>query len=132
MPYLRHNSIWITPPVVACMFALLQGLKLPAWEVGDHRFEPRSGIQVSKKQNVSFRLSRKIFNIVGSHCDKEVESTASDRQGSNFESSVWRAVLSHASYHPQKVLLAYLSLYVHKGGIKPLQFHLCSRSRSHF
>ena len=28
--------------------------ELPAWKVGDHGFEPRSGIQVSKKQNCFF------------------------------------------------------------------------------
>ena len=40
-------------------------------------------------------------------------------QGSNFESCVWRAVSSDSSHHPQGVLLTQLSLYVHKGGIKP-------------
>ena len=28
----------------------MQWLKLPAWKVGDRGFEPRSGIQVAKKQ----------------------------------------------------------------------------------
>ena len=37
----------------------MQWLKLPAWEIGDREFEPRSGIQVSKKQNVSSPLTRK-------------------------------------------------------------------------
>ena len=32
--------------------ALLQWVKLTAWKVGDRGFEPRSGIKVSKKQNV--------------------------------------------------------------------------------
>ena len=35
----------------------MQWLKLPAWEVGDPGFKPRSGIQVSKKQNVFPALS---------------------------------------------------------------------------
>ena len=35
---------------------------------------------------------------------------ASDRQGSTFESCVWKAVSSHSSHHPQEVLLAQLSL----------------------
>ena len=39
-------------------------------------------------------------------------------QGSNFESCVWRAVSSHSSHHPQDVLAAQFSLYVHKGGLK--------------
>ena len=38
---------------------LVQWLKLPAWEVGDRGFEPHSGLQVSKKQNVSSLLTRK-------------------------------------------------------------------------
>ena len=32
----------------------MQWLKLPAWNVGDHRFEPRSVIQVLKKQKCFF------------------------------------------------------------------------------
>ena len=49
-------------------------------------------------------------SIVGSLRDREVACSASDRQGSNFESCVWRTVSSH---HPQEVLLAQFSLYVH-------------------
>ena len=63
-------------------------------------------------------------SIVGSLCDREVACSASDRQSSNFESRVWRAVLSQSSHHPQEVLLAQFSLYVHKGGLKPDSFHL--------
>ena len=62
-------------------------------------------------------------SIVGSLCDREVACSASDRQGSNFESCVWRTVSSHSSHHPQEVLLAQFSLYVHKGGLKPDSFH---------
>ena len=36
----------------------MQWLKLPAWKVGDSEFEPPSGFQVSKKQNVSSPLTR--------------------------------------------------------------------------
>ena len=63
-------------------------------------------------------------NIVGSLRDREVACSASDRQGSTFESCVWRTVSSQSSHHPQKVLLAQFSLYVHKGGLKPDSFHL--------
>ena len=67
------------------------------------------------------------LSIVGSLRDREVACSASDRQGSNFESYVWRAVSSHSSHHPQEVLLAQFSLYVHKGGLKPDSFHfICS------
>ena len=62
-------------------------------------------------------------SIVGSLCYREVACSASDRQGSNFESCVWRIVSSH---HSQEVLLAQFSLYVHKGGLKPDSFHFVS------
>ena len=61
------------------------------------------------------------ISIVGSLCDREVASSVSDLQGLNFESCVWRAV---SSQHPQDVLLAQFSLYVHKNGLKPDRFHL--------
>ena len=61
-------------------------------------------------------------SIVGSLRDR-VACSASDRQGSNFESCVWRAVSSQSSHHPQEVLLAQFSLCVHKGGLKPDSFH---------
>ena len=62
--------------------------------------------------------------IVGSLRDREVACSASDRQGSNFKSCVWRTVSSQSSHHPQEVLLAQFSLYVHKGGLKPDSFHM--------
>ena len=60
------------------------------------------------------------LSIAESLRDREVACSASDRQGSNFESCVWRTVSSH---YPQEVLLAQFSLYVHKGGLKPDSFH---------
>ena len=62
-------------------------------------------------------------SIVGSLRDREVACSASDRQGSNFESCVWRTVSSQSFHHPQEVLLAQFSLYVHKGGLKADSFH---------
>ena len=62
-------------------------------------------------------------SIVGSLRDREVTCSASDRQGSNFESCVWRTVLSQSSHHPQEVLLVQFSLNVHNGGLKPDSFH---------
>ena len=47
---------------------------------------------------------------------------ASDHQGTNFESCVWRT--SQSFHHPQEVLLAQFSLHVHKGGLKPNLFYL--------
>ena len=61
-------------------------------------------------------------SIVGGLRDWEVACSASDRQGSNFESCVWRTVSSQSSHHPQEVLLAQFSLYVHKGGLNPIHF----------
>ena len=43
-------------------------------------------------------------------------------------SCVWRTVSSQSSHHPQEVLLAQFSLYVHKGGLKPDSFHLYSHN----
>ena len=65
-------------------------------------------------------------SIAGSLRDRDVACSASDRQGSNFESCVWRTVTSQSSHHLQEVLLARFSLYVHKGGLKPDSFHLQS------
>ena len=62
-------------------------------------------------------------SIVGSLRDREVACSASDRQGSNFESCFWRTVSSQSSHHPQEIILAQFSLYVHKGGLKPDSFH---------
>ena len=45
--------------------ALVQWLKLPAWKVGNRGFEPHSGVQVSKKQNVSFMLTHKDLILWG-------------------------------------------------------------------
>ena len=63
-------------------------------------------------------------SIVGSLRVREVACSASDRQGSNFESCVWGTVSSQSSHHPQEVLLAQFSLYVYKGGLRPDSFHV--------
>ena len=76
--------------------------------------------------NVHPSHSLEKVSIVGSLRDREVACSASDRQGSNFESCVWRTVSSQSSHHPQEVLLAQFSLYVHKSGLKPDSFHFIS------
>ena len=68
-------------------------------------------------------ISCNLCSIVGSLRDREVACSASGRQGSNLESCVWRTVSSQSSHHPQEVLLAQFSLYVHNGGLKPDSFH---------
>ena len=100
--------------------ALVQWLKLPAWKVGDRGFKTRLHLSF-KETKCYFPLK---YSILWGAC--VTESLASDRQGSNFESCVWRAVLSHSSHHPQEVLLAQFSLYWYKGGLKPYSFHLIS------
>ena len=40
-------------------------------------------------------------SIVESLRDQDVACSASDRQGSNFESCVWRTVSSQSSHHPK-------------------------------
>ena len=60
---------------------------------------------------------------MGNLRDREVSCSASDRQGLNFESCVWRVVSSHSSDQPQEVLQAQFILYMHKGGLKPHSFH---------
>ena len=82
---------------------------------------------VSKKQKMFLPHPRVSVFFVGSFCDREVACSASDRQGSNVESCVWRTVLSQSSHRPQEVLLAQFSLYVHKGGLKPDSFHFISK-----
>ena len=71
-------------------------------------------------------------SIVGSLCDREVACSASDRQGSNFKSCVWKTASSPSSHHPQEVLLAQFSLYVHKGGCKSDSFHFPRLGRPTF
>ena len=83
-----------------------------------------SGLDGLKETNMFLPHPRVNLSIVGSLCDREVACSASDRQGSAFESCVWKTVSSHLSHHPQEVLLAQYSLYVHKGGLKPDSFHL--------
>ena len=82
------------------------------------------GLRGLKETKMFLPHPRVKVSIVGSLRDREVACSASDRQGSNFESCVWRTVSSQSSHHPQEVLLAQFSLYVHKGGLKPDSFHL--------
>ena len=92
----KQTYIFFGPTVGQCLVfggALVQWLKLPAWKVGDFLLEPRSCIQVSKKQDVFFPLTRKDSILWG--------ASAADRQSSYFEFCVWRAVSYHSSHHPQ-------------------------------
>ena len=84
------------------------------------------GLGGLKETKVFLPHPRVKLSIVGSLRDREVACSASDSQGSNLESCVWRTVSSHSSHHPQEVLLAQFSLYKHKGGLKPDSFHFIS------
>ena len=84
------------------------------------------GLVGLKQTKMFLPYPRVKVSIVGSLRDREVACSASDRQGSNFESCVWRTVSSQSSHHPQEVLLAQFSLYVHKGGLKPDSVHCIS------
>ena len=68
-------------------------------------------------------MSDTTLSIVGSLCDRQLACSASDLRGLNIKSCVWRAVSSHSSHHPQEIILAQFSLYVHKSGLKPDLFH---------
>ena len=81
------------------------------------------GLGGLKETKMFLPHTRVKVSIVGSLRDREVACSASDRQGTNFESCVWRTVSSPSSHHPQDVLLAQFSLYVHKGGLRPDSFH---------
>ena len=85
------------------------------------------GLGGLKKTKLFLPHPRVKVSIVGSLRDREVACSASDRQGSNFESCIWRTVSSQSSHHPQEVLLAQFSLYVNKGGLKPDSFHFLSQ-----
>ena len=89
----------------------------------ESRQSPVPGLGGLKETKMFLPHPRVKVSIVGSLRDREVACSASDRQGSNFESCVWRTVSSQPSHHPQEVLLAQFSLYVHKGGLKPDSFH---------
>ena len=85
------------------------------------------GLGGLKETKMYFPHPRVKVSIVGSLRDREVACSASDHQGSNFESCVWRTVSSQSPHHLQEGLLAQFSLYLHKGGLKPDSFHFIIR-----
>ena len=87
----------------------------------------RGSVPVSavwKKQNMFLPHPRVEISIVRSLRDREVACSASDSQGSNFECCVGRTVSSQSPHHPQEVLLAQFSLYVHKDGPDSFHFYM--------
>ena len=71
------------------------------------------GLGGLKETKMFLPHSRVKLSIVGGGGVPWPRSSVLDHQGSNFKFCVWRTVSSH---HPQEVLLAQFSLYVHKGG----------------
>ena len=116
---MRHAPCRMPHGVAACSYC--GGGPGALVSVGYHEFIIHSAI---KFQRSKMFLPRSLVKIVGSLCDRQVAYSASDRQCSSYESCVSRAVSSHSSHHPQEVLLAQFSLYVHKGGLKSHSFHL--------
>ena len=134
------NAHWLYPLAIKMLLLLLLLLLLNIelcstfeagalwWWLAPLSFTPELGARLSvsavwKKQKMFLLQPRVKVSIVGSLRDREVACSASDRQGTSFESCVWRTVSSHSSHHSQEVLLAQFSLYVHKGGLKPDSFH---------
>ena len=123
----KHISGIDNRPAFSCQFLTLGGGG-PRVVVSTAAFHARvrgsvPGLGGLKETKLFLPHPRVKVSIVGSLRDREVACSASDRQGSNFESCVWRTVSSQSSHHPQEVLLAQFSLYVHKGGLKPDSFH---------
>ena len=127
-----ESSLCYRPTVHRAYYFFVIGLLLgggPGVVVSTAAFHARvrgsvPGLGGLKETKLFLPHPRVKVSIVGSLRDREVACSASDRQGSNFESCVWRTVSSQSSHHPQEVLLAQFSLYVHKGGLKPDSFHL--------
>ena len=82
---------------------------LPAWKVGDREFVPHSGIQVTKKQNVSSPQMREDSLLWGASATERIACPASRLPGLEFRilCLIWIAV---SSPHPREILLAQLSL----------------------
>ena len=97
-----------------------------SWDLGYHSRKALGGLKETK-----MFLPHPVvkLRIVRSLRDREVACSASDLQGLKFKSCVQRAVSSHSSHHPQEVLLAQFSLYVHKSGLKSDSFNFFTLAR---
>ena len=66
------------------------------------------GLGGLKETKLFLHHPRVKVSIVGSLRDREVACSASDRQGSTFESCVWRTVSSQSSHRPHFISFFYL------------------------
>ena len=131
--YYYNHSAYLLLLVFSVSAVTITATESSAFHLGFFAFAPATtafqvrgsvpGLGSLKETKLFLPHPRVKVSIVGSLRDREVACSASDRQGSNFESCVWRTVSSQSSHHPQEVLLAQFSLYVHKGGLKPDSFH---------
>ena len=134
---LHHDHpLWSSVPACSLLLLLVNSGRGPRVVVSTTAFHARvrgsvPGLGGLKETKMFLPHPRVKVSIVGSLRDREVACSASDRQGSNFESCVWRTVSSQSSHHPQEVLLAQFSLYVHKGGLKPDSFHFLGEFSRH-
>ena len=80
------------------------------------KFEPHSGLRVSKKQKFLPCSFIKI-QYYGEPPRPRGSVLGLRPPGLEFRILCWRAVSSHSSHHSQEVILARFSLYVHKGGM---------------
>ena len=71
-------------PRQAGVAALVQLLKQPTWKIGYREFDPRSGVQVSKKQNVSSLLTRKYLFLWGASLTESNSERVLRPPGSNL------------------------------------------------
>ena len=94
-----------------------QGNWSGAGSMFDQRAVVKAAFLESRRSRAQIPLWHSSFKE--SNRGREVACSTSDRQGSDFEFCVWRAVSSHSSHHPQEVFLAQFSLHVHKVGLKP-------------
>ena len=80
---------------------------------------------IFKETKSVFPAHSQRFNIVGDR-----RSVLSLRPPVFDFRGQWRAVSSHSFHHPQEVLMAQFSLYVHKSGLKPHSLHFISHGLS--
>ena len=86
-------------------------------------FEPYSGFQVSKKQNIPSPLYRNDSILWGTSVTR---GSVPDLRPPGFELRILCLDCGVISSHPQEVLLAHFRLYVHKGGLRPHSFRFSS------
>ena len=91
----QRRRRWASIDPTLCQRLVVAGAARVCW--GKPPFHPPS------LRAVSSPLTRKYSTLCGTSVTSVVAILASDRQGSNFESCVRRAALSHSSHLDQKL-----------------------------